>query len=173
MNGGNGRCDFGRAVVVFSQGETMMTKLLLIAGVAVLAVSASQAQAHDVGYGGYAGYADEGSDCGRDKFTILGAHAGATVLGFNAGVGGHFGFGDGCGHHHHAHAAPAQAYTPPPEPPQVDPYPAAYPQAPWGAPYAYRTYGRPQTYAPPPPSYAPPRPGAYDPCDVCARPPGW
>ena len=152
-----------------------MTKLLLIAGVAAFAIGASPAGAHDVGYDAYAGYADEGSDCGRDQFTILGAHAGATVLGFNAGVGGHFGFGDGCSHHHHhARAVPVQAYAPQPEPPPyVDPYPAAYPQAPWGAPYAYRTYGQPRIYAPPPPPpmYAPPP--AYDPCGVCARPSGW
>ena len=155
-----------------------MTKLLLIAAVAALASGVGGAQASGFGYEAQAGYADEGSDCGRDQFTILGAHAGATVLGFNAGVGGHFGFGDGCERRHHAHAHPVQAYGLPPEgQPEVDPCPAAYPQAPWGAPYAYRTYGRPEAYEPPPPPpmYGPPSQPMYGPppCDVCARPSGW
>ena len=128
-----------------------MNRLTLIAAAAAAllapGLAAGAAQAHDAyGYAGYdGGYADEGPDCGRDRFTILGGHAGATVLGFNAGVGGHFGFGDGCRRHHRRAGSGEEGYAPPQQrQPPVDPYPAAYPQAPWGAPYAYRTYGPPE-----------------------------
>jgi hypothetical protein len=82
-------------------------------------------------------------DCGGTGFTILGARAGATVLGFDAGVGGHFGFngfGGGC----RRHRASVQAYAPPP-----------LPQQPYGPPPAYYP---PAQYAPSPSPYysAPP-----------------
>jgi hypothetical protein len=139
-----------------------MIKLTLVAASAAMALvtGATQADAQGYGYapapayayggGGYAGYGDETGGC--DQFTIAGAHVGATLFGFNAGVGGHFGFGDACQGGGYAQGYAPQAYAPPP---QADYYPPAYPQAPWGAPYAYRAYAQP----------------AYDPCNRCAPPP--
>lgn len=153
-----------------------MNRLLCMA-TAVAALVAGAAQAQPYGYAGggyvggelpapayaYAGYGgapqggysqayDEG-DC--DGFTVLGAHAGVTVLGLNLGAGAHLGAGDdGChGHRHHGHHI---QYTPPPEPEM----------APQGPPPG------PCCEAPPPPmpccAAAPPPP----PCCAAPPPPG-
>jgi hypothetical protein len=126
----------------------MMAKVTLTAAAAAALLIGASAQANAQAYPGYLpppayayagqgapGYQDEietPGDCGGTGFTILGARAGATVLGFDAGVGGHFGFsgfGGGC----RRHRAPVQAYAPQPyAPPQVQyaPPPQAYYSAP-------------------------------------------
>jgi hypothetical protein len=157
-----------------------MNRLLCIAAAAVAALVAGSAQAQPYGYAGggyvggelpapayaYAGYGappqggysqayDEG-DC--DSFTLLGAHAGVTVLGLNLGAGTHLGVGDGGCRRHHGHHI---QYTPPPEPqgpPEMGPPPQMGPG--------------PCCQAPPPPpccAYAPPPPPA--PCCAVAPPP--
>jgi hypothetical protein len=135
----------------------MMAKVTLaVAAAAVLLIGAG-AEANAQAYPGYLpppayAYAGQGGpsyqdeidtpgDCGGTGFTILGARAGATVLGFDAGVGGHFGFngfGGGCRRHR---TAPVQAYAPPPPPPYYPPVQYAPPPPP-----SY--YSAPQ-YAPP------------------------
>jgi hypothetical protein len=131
----------------------MMVKVsLAVAAAAALLIGAGE-QASAQAYPGYLpppayAYAGQGGpayqdeidtpgDCGGTGFTILGARAGATVLGFDAGVGGHFGFsgfGGGCRRHR---VAPVQAYAPPPPPPQpYGPPPAYYPPVQYAPPYA-------------------------------------
>ncbi len=134
-----------------------MAKLILAAATAATFLIGAGAEANAQAYAGYLpppayAYAGPGApayqdeietpgDCGGGTgFTILGARVGATVLGFDAGVGGHFGFngfGGGC---HRRRAAPAQAYAPPP---QQQP-------SPYGPPPGYP----PAQYAPLPPSAA-------------------
>jgi hypothetical protein len=146
----------------------MIAKFTLSAAAAALLIGAG-AQANAQAYGGYLpppayAYARQGApayqdeidtpgDCGGTGFTILGARAGATVLGFDAGVGGHFGFngfGGGC----HRHREQVQAYAPPPQP--------------YGPPPEYP----PMQYAPQPPaSYYPP-PQYSSPCG-CQAGGGW
>jgi hypothetical protein len=130
----------------------MMAKFTLAAATAAVLLVGAATEANAQAYPGYLpppayayagqgapGYQDEidtPGDCGGTGFTILGARAGATVLGFDAGVGGHFGF-NGFGGCHRHRPAPVQAYAPPPPPP----------------------YYPPPQYAPPqyaPPQYAPP-----------------
>jgi hypothetical protein len=129
----------------------MMAKVTLAVATAAALLIGAGSQANAQAYPGYLpppayAYAGQGApayqdeietpgDCGGTGFTILGARAGATVLGFDAGVGGHFGFsgfGGGC---HRRRAAPVQVYAPPP-PPQ-----------PYGPPPGYP----PMQYSPPPP----------------------
>lgn len=147
-----------------------MNRLIFIA-TAAAALIAGGAQAQPYGYAGggyeggqlpapayaYAGYGgppqggysqayDEG-DC--DSFTLLGAHAGVTVLGLNAGAGTHLGVGDDGCHRHHGHHI---QYTPPPAPQYAPPPPQQY---------APPCCAAPQQYAPPPPPpccMAPPPP---------------
>jgi hypothetical protein len=139
----------------------MMAKFTLTAATAAALLIGAGAQANAQAYGGYLpppayAYAGQGGpvyqdeietpgDCGGTGFTILGARVGATVLGFDAGVGGHFGFngfGGGC----RRHRAQAQAYAPPPQ--QQQPYgpPPGYPQQPYGPPSGY--YQAPQYQGP-------------------------
>jgi hypothetical protein len=166
-----------------------MNRLLCIATAAVAALVAGGAQAQPYGYAGgsyvggelpapayaYAGYGappqggysqayDEG-DC--DSFTLLGAHAGVTVLGLNLGAGTHLGVGDDGCHRHHGHhiqyAPPPEPQGPPPEmgpPPQMGPGPCC--QAPPPPPCC--------AYAPPPPP-APCCAAAPPPSPCCAPPP--
>jgi hypothetical protein len=136
-----------------------MAKLTLAAAaVALLIGQAVQANAQP--YPGYLpppayAYADRGAPiyqdesetpggCGGSGFTILGVRAGATVLGFDAGVGGHFGFSGGC--HRRGSVPVLQAYAPPPPPPQ------AYEPPYQGPPYPQMYYAPPP---PPPASYSP------------------
>ena len=92
----------------------------------------------------------------HDEFTLLGAHAGVTVLGLDLGASAHFGVPveSGC----EGGSAPVfvpRPYAPPPVPMAYGP-----------PPYAY------QSYAPPPPPQ-PPMGYAYgDPCG-CVMPPRW
>jgi hypothetical protein len=162
----------------------MMAKLTLAVASAAAILIGAGAQANAQAYGGYLpppayAYAGQGGpayqdeiqtpgDCGGTGFTILGARAGATVLGFDAGVGGHFGFngfGGGCRRHR---SEPVQTYAPPP--PQQPPF--------YGPPPGYP----PEQYAPPPPpaayysapQYAPPQysgPPYSSPCSCQAG--GW
>ena len=139
----------------------MKAKLTLVAATAAALLMGAAAQANAQGYPGYLpppayAYAGQGApayqdeietpgDCGGSGFTILGARAGDTVLGFDAGVGGHFGFsgfGGGCRRHREA---PVQIYAPPPPQP----------------------YGPPQAYYPPPPP-----PAAYYPAPAYPAPCG-
>jgi len=137
----------------------MMAKYTLAAATAVAVLIGAGAQANAQAYGGYLpppayAYAGQGGpayqdeietpgDCGGTGFTILGARVGATVLGFDAGVGGHLGFngfGGGC---RRRRAEPVQAYAP--QPPQAQPYygpPPGYPPAQYGPPSGY--YSAPQ-----------------------------
>jgi hypothetical protein len=140
-----------------------MAKFTLAAATAAVLMIGAGAQANAQAYGGYLpppayayagqggpGYQDEidtPGDCGGTGFTILGARAGATVLGFDAGVGGHFGFngfGGGCRRHR---AQQVQAYAPPPQ--QQQPYgPPPMQYAPPQSYYTAPQYQGPQ-YAPP------------------------
>jgi hypothetical protein len=139
-----------------------MAKFTLAAATAAMLLIGAGSQANAQAYGGYLpppayAYAGQGApvyqdeietpgDCGGTGFTILGARAGATVLGFDAGVGGHFGFngfGGGC----RRHRAPVQAYAPPPQP--YGPPPGYYP------PEQYAP--QPQTPYYPPPQYQGPQ----------------
>jgi hypothetical protein len=133
----------------------MIAKFTLAAATAAALMISVGAQANAQAYGGYLpppayAYAGQGApayqdeietpgDCGGTGFTILGARAGATVLGFDAGVGGHFGFNGFGGRCRRHRAEPAQGYAPPP------------PQQPYGPPPGYG----PEQYAPPPASYYP------------------
>ena len=132
-----------------------MTLKLLAAGAALSMLALGSAHAQDYGtppYGsgayGYAGYG--GGGC--EGFTLAGAHAGVTLLGFNLGAGARFGFDGGCGGGYAPAAAPAypagnyvnggyynqqEAYPP------AYAAPAAYPAPP--VVYAVPTY----TYAQP------------------------
>jgi len=133
----------------------MIAKFTVATATAAALLIGAGAEANAQGYGGYLpppayAYAGQGApayqdeidtpgDCGGTGFTILGARAGATVLGFDAGVGGHFGFsgfGGGC----RRHREPVQAYAPPPQP-------YAPPPAPYGPPpqsyYTAPQYGSP------------------------------
>jgi hypothetical protein len=98
--------------------------------------------------GGYYG----GSGCGGDRFTLLGAHAGVTVLGVDLGAGAGLSVPTGgyCGGE--AQSFEPRAYAPPP------PAPAAYAPPAYGyAPpaYAYQSYAA-QSYGPPPMMAPPP-----------------
>jgi hypothetical protein len=136
----------------------MMAKVTFAVATAAALLIGAGAQANAQAYPGYLpppayAYAGQGApayqdeidtpgDCGGTGFTILGARAGATVLGFDAGVGGHFGFsgfGGGCRRHRER----VQAYAPPP------PQPYGYPPEPYAPqpPAAY--YPGPQYQAPP------------------------
>ncbi|WP_158915954.1 hypothetical protein [Caulobacter sp. S45] len=161
-----------------------MNKLFCIA-TAAAALVAGGAQAQPYGYAGgylpapayaYAGYNGGGQGGGYsqaydegncDSFTIVGAHAGVTVLGLNAGAGAHLGVGDdACRGHHHSRIQ----FTPPPAP-QYAPPPQYAPQGPccMAPPPQYAPPPRPCCMAPPPP---PPSP-----CDCApqygAQPYGW
>jgi hypothetical protein len=147
----------------------MIAKFTIATATAAAFMVAAASQASAQAYPGYLpppayAYAGQGApayqdeidtpgDCGGRGFTILGARAGATVLGFDAGVGGHFGFsgfGGGCRRHREA---PVQAYAPPPpQPYSPPPYP-------------------PSGYAPPPPPVYYPAPQASGPCGCQAG--GW
>ena len=83
------------------------------------------------GYGGE-GYGGGGGGCGQDRFTLLGAHAGVTVLGVDLGASAHLGVpvDEECG-------GGAPAFQP-------------RPYAPAPMAYGYQGYGE-QGYAPPPP----------------------
>jgi hypothetical protein len=147
---------------------------------AALAVGATAAGAQP--YYGYdalppAPYQVEGGasygGCSVDRFTLVGAHAGVTVLGVDLGAGAGLSVpvGGGC-------AAPAEPYAPRPYAP---PAPAAYAPPPYAEPaYAPQAYA-PQAYGPPPAygyaqsygyaqGYAPPMPAAYPPPCGCAAP---
>jgi hypothetical protein len=119
-----------------------MAKVTLAFAAAAALLIGAGAQANAQAYPGYLpppayAYAGQGApayqdeietpgSCGGTGFTILGARAGATVLGFDAGVGGHFGFsgfGGGC----RRHRVQVQAYAPPPPP---EPYYSAPQYAP-------------------------------------------
>ena len=154
-------------------------KSIAAAAAAVLATGAGAASAQPYyGYGQLppapyqvygGGYYGGGGGCGGDRFTLLGAHAGVTVLGvdFGGGLGISVPYGDYCG------AAQQESYAPRPYAPVESP-PAAY-----GPPPAYPQYA-PQSYAPAPAygyqgyaaqSYGPP-PQAYpSPCGCGAT--GW
>jgi hypothetical protein len=129
----------------------MKAKVTLAANAVAVLMIAAAGQANAQAYPGYLpppayAYAGQGApvyqdeiqtpgDCGGTGFTILGARVGATVLGFDAGVGGHFGFsgfGGGCRRHREA---PVQAYAPPPQPQPYGPPPAYYPPPPPAAVY--------------------------------------
>jgi len=121
----------------------MMVKFTLAVATAATLLIGAATEANAQAYPGYLpppayAYAGQGApayqdeidtpgDCGGTGFTILGARAGATVLGFDAGVGGHFGFSGfgGCRRHR---PAPVQAYAPPPPPPYYPPPQYAPPQ---------------------------------------------
>ncbi len=97
------------------------------------------------GYGG--GY---GGGCGHDRFTLLGVHAGVTVLGLDAGASAHLSVPtDG------ACEGGRPAFTP----------------RPYAQPMGYGYQGYEQTYAPPPPRSPPPMAYGY-PCG-CQAPPRW
>ena len=109
----------------------------------------------DGGYGG-GGYGG-GGGCGQDHFTLLGAHAGVTVLGVDLGASAHLGVpvDSECGG-----GSPVfvpRPYAPPPPAPMT---------------YGYQGYGEqsyaPEGYAPPP---QPPMTYGY-PCG-CIAPPRW
>ncbi len=90
----------------------MKIKILALAASGAL-LAAGAAHAGDYGAppysaGGYAGY--DGGGC--EGFTIVGAHAGVTVLGINVGAGGRARIGGDCAGYSGA------AYTPP-----LQPYP--------------------------------------------------
>jgi hypothetical protein len=130
-----------------------MVKFTLIAATAAALLVGAGAEANAQAYPGYLpppayAYAGQGApayqdeidtpgDCGGTGFTILGARAGATVLGFDAGVGGHFGFsgfGGGCRRHRPPVQAYAPAYAPPPVYPPMQYAPPPPPQPYYSAP---------------------------------------
>ena len=105
----------------------------------------------------------EPAACERDNFTLLGAHAGVTVLGLDLGASAHLGVpvdGD-CGQ---SYAQPAYEPRPlaPPEPPPA-----------YGPPPVYYAMPAPppMVYSPPQPQYAPAW-GYGAPCG-CAAPASW
>ncbi len=122
--------------------------------------------------GGYGG----GSSCGRGSFTLIGAHAGVTVLGVDLDAGARLGvpYDSGCS----GGGYEAQQYQPRPQAPQQGPVgyggppPYGYPSQPYG----YQGYAAPSYqqsgygYAPmpegPPPAYY------GSPCG-CEVPRGW
>jgi len=133
----------------------MLAKVTLTVATAAALLIGASAQANAQAYPGYLpppayAYAGQGApayqdeidtpgDCGGTGFTILGARAGATVLGFDAGVGGHFGF-SGFGGACRRHRAPIQAYAPQPYAPppvQYAPPPQNYYSAPQYSPPQY------------------------------------
>ena len=145
------------------------------AAAAMLAGVAGVAQAQP-GYGGY-GYGEPPpppyqevgggppAACGRDNFTLLGAHAGVTVLGLDLGASAHLGVpvdGD-CGQGAAAPAYEPRPYAPPEPagyapPPEYGPPPSPCGEPACGQPqYDQPQYGQPQ-YAQPeyPPVYAQP-----------------
>jgi len=154
----------------------MMAKFTFAAATAAALLVGAGAQANAQAYGGYLpppayAYAGQGApayqdeidtpgDCGGTGFTILGARAGATVLGFDAGVGGHFGFSGfgGCRRHR---AERVQTYAPPPPPPQFYGPAPGYP---------------PEQYAPQPPAPYYPAPqyqGPQSPSPCGCQAGGW
>ncbi len=169
------------------------------AAAALLAAGAVHAQAYDgtppyasgPGYGAApsAGY---GGDC--EGFTIVGAHAGVTVLGINVGAGGRARIGDDC-RGGGAYPPPAPAYAPGYQGAAYQGsayqggYPGGYQDAAY-QPQAYAAYP-PEAYqsdagqgayynqAPPPPTYYAPSyapayaaPAAYAP-SVYGQPAGY
>ena len=149
-----------------------MNRLFCIA-TAAAALVAGGANAQPYGYGGgygggytggylpapayaYAGYGQEtgggyeqggSQDC--DGFTLLGAHAGVTVLGVNAGIGARLGVGDeAC----RGGGRPVQ-YAPAAPPPQQPEYAPQFPPPQYAQPYPQQNYGPqgPCCMAPPPP----------------------
>ena len=102
--------------------------------------------------GGYQGGGYGGACNGGQGFTLLGARAGVTVLGFDLGADAHFNApAIDCG----GGEAPAPAFAPaPPAPP---PEPMGYGSPPPS--YGYESYGyAPQPMAPPPQPWAYARP---------------
>ena len=117
-----------------------------------------------------AGYAP-GVACGGNSFTLVGAHAGVTVLGVDLDAGARLGvpYYSSCGY-----AAPH--YEPRPEAPPQYAYPPPQPVYQSYAPQAYQ----PQAYQPQPcqqacgyqPMPAPPPQPYYPPCG-CEAPRSW
>jgi hypothetical protein len=137
----------------------------IISTAAVFAAGGAQAQGY--GYQGgdlpppaYAYYGQQYGDasCG-DRFTIVGAHAGFTVLGIDVGGAASASVGGACDH---GRDYAPQAYAPPPQPVYQPPVYQPPQYAPQYAPQAY--------YAPRPPMYPPQ--GYAPPCG-CDRPQGW
>jgi hypothetical protein len=149
-----------------------MNKLYWIIGAAAM-FAAGGAQAQGYGYQGYGYQGDDlpppayayyghqygGGGCGG-RFTIVGAHAGVTVLGIDIGGGASASIPLYCDR---GQGYAPQAYAPPPQPVYQPPVyqPPVY-QPPQYAPQAY--------YAPPAPMYPPQY--AAPPCG-CERPQGW
>jgi hypothetical protein len=151
------------------------------AAVAAAALMAGATAASAQPYYGYdelppAPYQVEGGaaygGCGVDRFTLVGAHAGVTVLGVDLGAGAGLSVptGGGC-------AAPAESYAPrayaPPAPAAYAPPPYA-PQPYEAQPYEVQAYGPPPAYGYQPAygypqGYPQPMPAAYPPCG-CASP---
>lgn len=136
----------------------MKTLQWIIGAAAVFAAGGAQAQGY---YSGgdlpppayaYDGQQYASPECGR--FTIVGAHAGVTVLGIDIGASGSASVPYCNGGQDYA----PQAYAPPPQP--------VY-QPPVYQPPVYQ----PQYYAPRQPAY-PPQCCAPPPCG-CDRPQGW
>ncbi len=96
--------------------------------------------------GGYGG-----GSCERESFTLLGAHAGLTVLGVDLDAGARLGvpYDSGC-----SGGYQGGSFQPRPEAPPEGPPPYGYPQQGYGQQgYEQQGYG----YAPPPyPNFAPP-----------------
>ena len=135
---------------------------VLAVAVAALTGAAGAAQAQpEYGYGQLppAPYQEVGGGyeggCNRENFTLLGAHAGVTVLGVDLGASAHLGVpvDEGCG----GYAAPAYAprpYAPPEQPANYGP-PPPYAYAQQGYQEGYQGYAEP-SYAmqgPPAPGY--------------------
>ena len=95
-----------------------------------------------------------GGGCGGDRFTLLGAHAGVTVLGVDLDAGAGLSVPTGyCGDGGQVEQFEPRPYAPPPAPMAYAP--PAYAYAPPA--YAYQGYAA-QSYQPPmpPPSYPAP-----------------
>ena len=160
-----------------TRGERMSIKLNAVAAAAtvtVLALMAGGASAQpEYGYGqlppppyaysgGY-GEATPSSCGGGDGFTLLGAHAGVTVLGVDLGASAHLGVPAGS-----ACEAPPPAFTPRPyAPPQYAPTGYAEQGEEFQGGYGQQGYPEGEGYAPPPRGW-----GYQDPCG-CVAPPRW
>jgi hypothetical protein len=124
------------------QGRAMNFKSVMIAAVALAAPAAGASAQGYYGYDApppppppYAAYADvdgPAQACDDHGFTIVGAHAGVTVLGFGLNGGARFTAPSDCGHHHHHRGEGA---------PQFAPRPYAPPMAYAPPPYAQPGYG--------------------------------
>ena len=114
--------------------------------------------------------------CGRDHFTLLGAHAGVTVLGLDAGVSAHLGvpLDEDCGQGYAQPTYEPRPYAPPEQPAGYGPPPYAYALPGYGQPaYPQMAYPQPM-YAEPAYALQPqPQPmwGYGAPCGCGA--PGW